>query len=127
MISNLLGIASVGSGLANTNLIRRCLSSLAKIMVLAIVCGFLFCALIVGGFVALYFSLANYGFDPVSVRIALGIVAILLTVTLTVMTMRQLRCFRDNLAYGLPKVQSAWPDLGNIANAFIDGFLGNKK
>jgi len=56
MISKLLGVASVGSVLASANIMHRFLSSMAKIMVLAIVCAFMLCALMVGVFVALYFS-----------------------------------------------------------------------
>ncbi|MDD2325494.1 MAG: hypothetical protein PHW63_05790 [Alphaproteobacteria bacterium] len=127
MISKLLGVASVGSVLASANIMHRFLSSMAKIMVLAIVCAFMLCALMVGVFVALYFSLVQYGFDPVAVAVVLGAVVSLLTVTIVAATVHQLRCFRDHSAYSLPKSRSDWPDFGNIANAFIDGFLGSKK
>ncbi|MFA4846364.1 MAG: hypothetical protein WC654_07485, partial [Patescibacteria group bacterium] len=82
MISNLLGVASVGSVLASANIMHRFLLSMAKIMVLAIVCAFMLCALMVGVFVMLYFSLVHYGLDPAVVAIALGAVALLLTVAL---------------------------------------------
>jgi len=127
MISNLLGVASVGSTLASASIMHRFLSSMAKIMVLAIVCAFMLCALMVGVFVALYFGLVHYGLDPVTVGIALGIAALLLTVSLAAATTHQLRRFRDHSAFSLPRSRSDWPDLGNIANAFIDGFLGSKR
>ncbi len=127
MISNLLGVASVGSVLASANIMHRFLSSMAKIMVLAIVCAFMLCALLVAVFVALYFGLVRYGLDPVDVTMALGAVALLLTITLVAATAHQLRRFRDHSAYSLPKSNSPWPDLGSIVNAFIDGFLNSKK
>lgn len=127
MISNLLGVASVGSVLASANIMHRFLSSMAKIMVLAIVCAFMLCALMVGVFVVLYFGLVHYGFDPAAVAMALGALALLLTITLAAATTHQLRRFRDHSAYSSSQSRGDWPDLGGIANAFIDGFLNSKK
>ena len=127
MISNLLGVASVGSVLASANIMHRFLLSMAKIMVLAIVCAFMLCALMVGVFVMLYFSLVHYGLDPAVVAIALGAVALLLTVALVAATTHQLRRFRDYSAYSSSKSHGALPGLGSIVNAFIDGFLNSKK
>lgn len=127
MINKLLGVASVGSILASANIMHRFLSSMAKIMVLAIVCGFMLCALIVGFFAVLYFSLVHYGLDPTAAAMGLGATALLLTVTLMAAITHQLRRFGDHSAYSMPKSRSDWPDLGNIANAFLDGFLSNKK
>lgn len=127
MISNLLGVASVGSALASAGIMHRFLLSMAKIMVLAIVCAFMLCALMVGVFVLLYFGLVHYGLDPTAVAMALGAVAFLLTVALAAATTYQLRRFRDHSAYSSSKSKSALPDLGSIVNAFIDGFLRSKK
>jgi len=127
MISNLLGVASVGSVLASANILHRFLSSMAKIMVLAIVCAFMLCALMVGVFVVLYFSSVQYGFDPAAVAVALSAVALFLTGSLAAATAHQLRRFRDHSAYSFPNSHGSWPDLGSVANAFMDGFLGSKK
>lgn len=126
MISNLLGVASVGSALASASIMHRFLSSMARIMVLAIVCAFMLCALMVGVFMVLYFGLVHYGFDPTSVAVALGTVAILLTIALAAATAHQIRRFRDRSAYSLSRSSNGLPDLGNIANAFLDGFLRSK-
>lgn len=127
MISKLLGIANIGSLLANTGIMHRFLSSMAKIIVMAIVCAFTLCALLAGVVVMLYFVLVSYGFDPAAVIVTLGAAALILMVTLALATTHHLRRFRDHSAYIFPSAHSKWPDLGNIANAFIDGFLGSKK
>jgi hypothetical protein len=127
MIGKLLGVATVGTTVASVGLMHRFLSGMAKIMVLAIVSAFMVCAMLASVFTMTYFCLVHYGLDPYVAGITLGIVALFLTIALVMVTVDQIRHLRDLSHFSLRKFRSDWPDIGNIASAFIDGFLDHKK
>jgi hypothetical protein len=126
MIGKLLGVASVGSALASVGLMQRFLSGITKVVILAVVSAFMLCALLAGGFTMAYFCLVHYGLDQFAAGIAVGIVAFFITAALVTLTIVQLRQLRDLTQHILHPYRIDLPDIGNVANAFIDGLLNRR-
>lgn len=127
MIGKLLGLATIGSAVASVGLLHRFLSNIAGIIVLSIVSAIMLCVLLAGGFYLAYFCLVHYGLDPYAAGITVGTVLFFVTFMLIILTMTQLQRLRDLTHSGLYSQRTGLPDIGNIANAFIDGFLNHKK
>lgn len=128
MIGKLLGVATVGSTLASVGLLNRFLLGVTNMVILAIVCAFMLCALLAGGFYMAYLCLVHYGLDPYVAGIALGIVALFVTIALITLTISQIRQMRELLpSRQLHRYASGLSDLGHVADAFIEGFLNPKK
>jgi hypothetical protein len=129
MIVKLLGTATVGSAMAvaSAGLLQRFLSGLASIVILSIVSAFMLCVLLAGGFSMAYVCLVHYGLDPYAAGITVGIAAFFITIALVVATIAQIRQLRGLPHRSLDKYRSHWPDIANVADAFIDGFLNHKE
>jgi len=127
MIDKLLGAATAGSTLAGVGLLHRFLSGIASIVILSIVSAFMLCALLAVSFCMAYLSLVHYGLDPYAAGIAVGIAAFCITLALVAASMQKLRQLGSLSHPILQRYGTNWPDIGKIADAFIDGLLNHKK
>jgi len=126
MIGKLIGVATVGSTLASVGLLHRFLSGIAKIVILSVISAFMLCALMAGSFYMAYFFLVHYGLDPYAAGITVGIAASLITLALVVLTIIQFRQLHDLTHRSLHPYRAGFPEIGNVAHAFIDGFLNQR-
>ena len=127
MLGKLLGIATVGSTLASVGLMHRLLVATAQIMVLVIASAFMLCASLLALFYIIYLGLLQCGVPPDVAAITLGVAALLVTAALVMLTLEQLRQLRVFQQRQMLGAGNAWPEVGNIAMAFVDGFLNHKK
>lgn len=116
-----LGLATVGSAVANAALLHRLVSNLTNILALTLVGAFMGGVLLSGGFFAIYFGLVHYGFAP---YVATMTVAALIVMTMAVIffliafRMRQLR---ELSRYSLRRDLPGLSQIAKIAEAFMEG------
>jgi len=127
MIGKLLGMAGIGGALASAGVTHRFLFGLARIVVLAIVSAFMVCAMLFSAFVMIYYVLVGQGLDAFVVGGVLASIALVMTLIVVLVTVDQFQKQRDLTHFVLGKLNGDWPNLGDIAGAFVSGFLGHKK
>jgi hypothetical protein len=124
MISKLMGLASIGSSVANVALLQRFLEGIIGIIALTIVSAMMAGMLVVSGFYAAYVGLMHYGLDPDAAGVTIILLACIATLSLIGWVVWQLRNLRElprhALPHGLPPVMARATDM---AQAFIEGFL----
>ena len=123
MIGKLMGLASLGSGLANIRLLQRFLSGVATVIALTIVSAILVGMLVASTFIGIFFLLTHFGLDPTAAAI-LVIVAVLLLigllVNLTLLRIRELRDIPNNaFNFEVPSVAK----VVTVVESFIEGFI----
>jgi hypothetical protein len=126
MLAKILGAASLGGTMVGIGLLHRFLIASAQMMILVIVSSFMLCASLVSVFYIIYFCLVQFGVTSLVAGIILGVLALLTTVVLVVLTQDQfnrLRWFHYRYMRGLENNGS---DIGHVAMAFIDGFFNKK-
>jgi hypothetical protein len=123
MIGKLMGLATVGSSLANVTLLHRFLASATSVVALTMISAFMCCVLLIGIFGATYISLVHYGLDPYAAAITVALIMIIMTggcVSLTIIRLRQLREIpHHNMHRDIPGMSH----ISSIADAFMKGFL----
>lgn len=123
MLGKLIGLATIGGTIASVGMLHRFLSGIASIVMLAIVSGFMLCALLTGGFYLGYLGLVRYGLDPAIAGSIIGVIALIITVMLVTLTYVRLNRLREMSRKDLPSPIANPFDLTRLTTAFIDGFL----
>ena len=127
MLGKLMGLATLGSGLANVRLLQRFLSGVATVIALTIVSAILVGMLLVSAFIGAFFLLTHLGLDPVAAGILVLVtvfIAIGSCVALTVIRIQELRDIpNQTLNFDLPGMSSV---IG-IVEAFVHGFASHIK
>jgi ABC-type Co2+ transport system permease subunit len=126
MIGKLIGLATVGGALASASVLHRFLSGIAGVVMLAIISAFMLCALLTGAFYLAYVGLVYYGLNGISVAIILTGLALIITIALIAVTYQRLNKLRDISHRELPRTDTYLLDAGDIAIAFLDGFLNSR-
>jgi len=123
-INKLLGLASVGSTIANVSLLQRFLTDVTAVVALTAVAGTMLGAIVILGFYGLYLGLIAHGLDPQTAFIAvsvLALVVIALVTTIAVMRWRHLRATPHNiLSLDTPIVAQ----VGRLVDSFLAGLMG---
>lgn len=121
-VDKLLGLAGVGSTIANISLLRRFLSGVAVVIALTAISSTMAGMLLIAGFYALYLSLIHHGLDPTIAAVTIGGVALIIVIVLAVMAVMrwyQLRDMPRLLHVESPLIDQA----SKLAEAFISGLL----
>jgi len=127
MIGKILGMMTIGRSLVSVGLLRRFLRIFTNLLILAIVSAFMLCILLASFLYAIYLGLIQYGIAPHLAGAMMIMVVVMATVVLVALSLFQLRQLRDLSQGSLSPSKSHIPDIGCIAEAFIDGFLHSKK
>jgi peptidoglycan/LPS O-acetylase OafA/YrhL len=127
MLGKLLGLAAVGSAFAGIPPLHRILSSILILLFLMAVTAFMLCAVVVGGFVILYFCMLHHGVDAYTAEMILGFAACLVAGTLAALTWARLQRLQGLLSPNILKRASGVSGISTLAFAFIDGFLNPEK
>ncbi len=125
MLDTLLGLAGVGTTIANVSLVRRFLSGIALVVALTAAGGVMTGIFMAAMLYALYLSLVRHGLDPVIAAVMIGgfaLVIIALLGTFAAMRWYQLREIPNLLYPEKPFFARA----GKIADAFMNGFIGDR-
>ena len=127
ILDKLLGIATVGSVVANATSLQRLLSGLTSILALTVIGTILGSVLLVGCFGALYMALVYFGLNiyAAAVMVSLLMFAAMAVVFLIVIVrLRQLReLTRNNMRTPYP----GFSQVSKIFDAFIEGILETRK
>ena len=95
-------------------------------MILVVISSFMLCASLVSLFYMFYFCLIQSGVDAQLSGFIVGasvITGTAIMIGITVSQLRQLRSLSNNFLHGQ---EGRLPDIGNLALAFIDGFINRK-
>lgn len=122
MFEKLMGIATVGSALANVTLLHRFLSRFVVVVAFTVISALLTGAILIALFYEAYWELTEHGLASDVAVGALTILAIFLTALFAWLTLAHLRRLR-----GTPNILQqhfpAFSHLGGIVDAFVDGLL----
>lgn len=122
MIGKLMGLASIGSSLANIALLQRFLGDIVSIIALTILSAMMTAMLLIGCFYGAYAGLTDYGLNPVVASVTVAGIALLLTALLIGLTVRKLRQLHElpkHLRAGIPPFSRT----GTIVHAFLEEFM----
>lgn len=125
-VDKLLGIAGMGSTIANISLLKRFLSGIAVVIALTAISSTMMGMLLIAGFYALYLSLVHHGLDPSIAALTVGGGALLIVIVLgifAVIRWYELRDMPRLLYMEAPIINRAH----KLADAFINGLLSERK
>jgi len=122
MFEKLMGIATIGSALANVTLLHRFLAKAVVVVALTVISALLTGAVLIALFYEAYWELTQHGLASDVAVVVLTIFAIVLTASFIWVTLAHLGRLR-----GGPNILQqhfpAFSHLGNIVDAFVDGLL----
>jgi hypothetical protein len=119
-IDKLLGIAGVGSTLANISLLKRFLSGVSTVIALTALCSTMVGMILIVALYALYLALIHHGLEPQAALFTAAGMAVVVMAGLAlaaVMRWRELRGMPEMLLQPAPVISK----VGEIADAFITG------
>ena len=130
MLEKLLGLAMLGSSLANVTLLHRFLSRVVVVVALTIISALFTGVLFLAALYGVYYALTYYGLAPQAAVSLIAIFVVLVTALLIAVMANQLQKIRE-IPHSLPSSGlPSFSQLGGITEAFIDGLLyhprGNK-
>ncbi len=123
-IDKVLGIAGMGSTIANVSLLKRFLSGVTTVIALTAISSTMAGMLLLTAIYGLYLGLIHYGLEPVAAVVAMGSLALIITAILAWMAVMRWRELRE-----LPHIMTHGPLMGQvnrIADAFVDGLLSRR-
>jgi hypothetical protein len=123
IVNKLLGLATVGSTLANVTLLHRFLSAATTIVTLTVLSACMCCILLAGGFYAVYAGLIHYGIEPYTAALAVGALVVVLTVVIVTLTIYRVKRLRELPYYSGPRHMPQLSHIQSAAHAFMDGLL----
>jgi len=122
MFGKIMGLATLGSGLANIRLLQRFLSGIATVVALTVISAILVGMLLTAAFIGLFFLLTHFGLDPVAAGILVIAGAVLLVGLFVALTVARINELRDlpnrSLNFDLPSLAK----ITDIFESFIGGF-----
>jgi hypothetical protein len=122
-----MGLASIGSSLANVSLLHRFLEGIISLIALTIVSAMMAGMLILTGLYGIYVVLTRYGLTPDAALvtiIALGLAITLALVSLTYARLRHLRSLPELI---LPRNFLPLARTARLTQAFMEGFRSRSK
>ena len=124
-VDKLLGLAGMGSTIANISLLRRFLSGVAVVIALTAISSTIAGMLLIAGFYALYLSLIHHGLDPSLAALTVGGGALIIVIVLAIFAVLrwyELREMPRLLYMETPIISRA----SKLADAFINGLLAER-
>jgi len=121
MIGKLIGLASIGSSLANLAMVQRFLEGLIGVIVLSIVGAAMTSMLLIAGLYGSYRGLTYYGLDHEAALVMIASVAVLLTAAVIGFTLARLRHLREISLCALPQEFPHLAHIPSVINAFLEG------
>jgi predicted PurR-regulated permease PerM len=126
MLGKIMGLASLGSSLANVRLLQRFLSGVASVIALTVVSAILVGLLLASAFVGMFFALEHFGLEPLVAGLLVIAMVLLVVggcVGLALAKIRELRDLPNNsLNFEVPSIAK----FTSAVEAFIDGFVQHK-
>jgi len=121
-IDRLLGLAGMGSTIANVSMIKQFLSGIAVVVAFTAISGTMAGMLLTAGLYALYVSLMHHGLDPVAAAIMVSSLAVIIMAGfggVALVQWRQLREIPRLFSIEKPIIKRAH----RLAEAFIEGLM----
>jgi len=123
-LDKLLGLAGMGSTIANVTLLKRLLSQVIIIVALTAISSLMTGAILIAGFYGLYLALLHYGTDPTAaIFITVGMALALTAAVAGFAVFRWRQMHEASHETG----GASLGRIGQIADAFIDGLLTGGK
>lgn len=116
----LIGISMIARLIAGNLLYRRVVTHLAAVVLLVVITGMLSVVLLLGGCYASYLALIRHGLEADAAAWIVGGAIILATAICAIVALHFVRKLRESLSPLAPVAS----ELGNMANAFMDGLRG---
>lgn len=125
-IDRLLGLAGMGSTIANISFLKRFLSGVAVVVALTAVSSTILGMLLVAGLYALYISLVHHGLDPAVAALTASGIALAIVIALAVLAIMRWYQLRD-----MPRLFDNMEApiinrVSRLADAFISGLLADR-
>jgi MFS superfamily sulfate permease-like transporter len=124
-VDRLLGLAGMGSTIANISMLKRFLSGIAVVIALTAISSTMAGMLLIAGFYALYLTLIHHGLDPSLAALTVGGGALTIVIVLAIWAVLRWYELRDmpRLLYTeAPLIHRAT----KLADAFINGLLAER-
>ena len=125
IMDKLLGLATVGSAVANTALFHRFTTSLTNILALTLIGSLMAGLLLIGAYIAIYFGLVHYGLDPIAAIITVAVLLIITIATIFLLIAVRLRQLREISHYSIHSNLPNLSKIPSIVEAFMEGLFSS--
>jgi hypothetical protein len=124
-IEKVIGVAGMGTTIANASLLKRFLSDMTMVVALTAISGTMVGMILIVGFYGLYLTLMHNGLQEVAAILTVGGIVLVIAATLAGMAYsrwRQLHDLPGNMLEESPIISN----LSKLAESFMDGLMAGR-
>jgi hypothetical protein len=118
-MDKILGIAGMGSTLANVSMLRRFLTGVTVVIALTAVSSTMAGMIIIVALYGLYLALMHHGLDPQAAVIAVSAFAVIITALLATLAFVRWRQLKD-----MPHFMNSETSIASQVHQLVDAFVG---
>jgi|GEM_PF-3521134 hypothetical protein len=122
-IDKLVGLATVGSAVANTTVLHRVASGLTGILALTMIASLIGGALLIAGFYGVYLGLVYYGLNPYAAAVTVALLTIATLAILLLLLAVRLRHLKELSHYEVQRDLPGMSQIVKVVDAFMEGLL----